>query len=134
MQQYQFPEKEENKIIDELKAENYIDDYRFTKIYVKSKLGYKQWGKRKIRYELMQKGVDPELIEHFINSFTQEEYLEVMRNCIVKWAYSRVMNPGTCVKLYRFLFAKGYEPDLIKEEIKNYVSSQEQIVHSKKQS
>ncbi|MDR1878757.1 MAG: recombination regulator RecX [Bacteroidales bacterium] len=125
MQQYQFSEKEENKMIDELKEANYIDDYRFTKIYVKSKVGYKQWGKRKIREELSHKRIDPELIEEFLDSIPEEEYLNAMRHCIRKWSYTKVMNPLTCVKLYRFLFSKGYEPDLIKEEIKNFVSANE---------
>ena len=55
-------EAEIGAVLDDLAAENLLSDQRFTESYIRQRVG-KGYGPDRIRQELRQKGVDPELLE-----------------------------------------------------------------------
>lgn len=58
------------KVIAEMKRQRFIDDEQFAHDWVRSRSTYRLKSKRVIKIELLQKGIDPEIIERVLNNTT----------------------------------------------------------------
>ena len=63
-------------IINFLNDEGYINDERYCRSYVKSKLNLKKWGVNKIKISLISKGIDREIIDSVVSEIDQDSYKE----------------------------------------------------------
>ncbi|GKX66061.1 recombination regulator RecX [Inconstantimicrobium mannanitabidum] len=115
-----------SRVQDFLKEYNFIDDRRYTSMYVKDKI--KNEGRNKIKYKLMQKGVAEETIAKTINNVNEEdEYEGALALCEKKYRIlikretdSRLIKQ----KIFRFLASKGYDFDLINRIIRKVVNEE----------
>lgn len=104
------------KLITYLINEKYIDEERFARFYVRDKFRFNQWGKVKIRYRLVMKGVPQRLIDKAVyEEIDENEYRYLAKDLAQKKlksikAETDFERKG---KLMRFLSGKGFEPDLI---------------------
>ena len=62
------------KVLDKCKHYNYIDDQEFAENFTKDKLNLKKFGKKRIKYELRQKGINDCIIEEVLNFDDDLEY------------------------------------------------------------
>lgn len=116
---FQVEETEANQLIQLLKNDGFIDDERYVQSFIRGKVGIKQWGKQKIRTSLMQKGINKELIDKYIEDITPQQYTENLQTTIRKWTQSHgEITKENITKLYRHLLSKGYTYDEIKGELK----------------
>ena len=60
---YQLKIVEKNKLINELKKNQYIDHLRYANAYTHDRFNLYYWGKIKIRHHLLQKGIEGGLEE-----------------------------------------------------------------------
>lgn len=115
-----------SRVQDFLKEYNFIDDRRYTSMYVKDKI--KNEGRNKIKYKLMQKGVAEETIAKTINNVNEEdEYEGALALCEKKYRIlikretdSRLIKQ----KIFRFMASKGYDFDLINRIIRKVVNEE----------
>ena len=117
---WQVAKSDWNKIIDYLVDENYLNETRFVEAYVRGKFLIKKWGKNKIVSGLLQKKITGKRINDAINSeINEEKYLKMIKELIDK--KSQLLNESDEFKkrdkLYRYLISKGYESELVVNEL-----------------
>lgn len=104
-----------------LMKNNFLNEARFSNAFVGGKFRTKAWGKNKIKQELMRKGVTPNLIEKSIQAeLSDADYLEKLKLLLEKkWGLlGQAKDLNTKGKLFRYALQKGYEQDLIINELK----------------
>lgn len=115
------------RTINFLREYNLLNDTNYAKMYVKDRS--RNQGKNKIKYTLIQKGIDENIIEEELNKIDKDEIKEVAYEMALK--KYRVLskrendNYKLTQKLYRFLMGKGYDYDLIKDVVKSIVKSED---------
>ena len=94
-----FSEKAINYAVEKLKGYKYLDDSVYVSMYITTRAIPNNWGDQKIISNLLQKGVDINLIKEKINEL---------------YSYDEKKKKQ---KLYRYLTSKGYSYDLISSTI-----------------
>lgn len=107
----------QQRIIDRLLAEKYIDDERYTRAFVSDKMAYNKWGRRKIEQELYRKGVSKDIADTVLNEVNDEEYIDILRPMLrnklktisARNDYERSM------KLMRYAMGRGFELHIVRQ-------------------
>jgi regulatory protein len=108
-------QSEKEKLIIQLKNQNFLDNKRFAEAYASGKFKIKGWGKQKIRVGLKAKQIPESLIDSAFEELDQKEYkTRLIQIAQKKWRLlSYKKDNNTRQKLFRFLYGKGYESELI---------------------
>lgn len=116
----------QEKIIEKLILNRFLDEKRFVESYISGKVRIKRWGRIKIKYHLFQKHIDRKLIEQGLKSVDQEIYwnnliaLAIRKSSEIK----PTENPWKSKqKIVTYLTSKGYEQDLIFEVLKEIITT-----------
>lgn len=108
-------------ILASLRKLRFYDDRRFASAYVRDKMLYNRWGKRKIAVGLMAKRVNRELINSALDEVDDEVYGSVLLEFMQ--AKARSIKEGNTyegrTKLYRAAMSRGYEPSLVSSYIRS---------------
>lgn len=111
--------EEISKVVEFLKEYNFINDELYTKMYIKDRI--KRQGKEKIKYVLLRKGIDGDLIEEEFSLIDDNEEkiiaIELATKKYTKLLKSESDSYKLWNKLYRFLVGKGYDYSMVKEVI-----------------
>lgn len=103
------------KILTTLAKARFYDDNRFAEAFVRDKLLYNRWGRRKIVMALRAKRIDSHVIETALDTIDEDEYHSILK-ALLK-AKARNLKEGNSyegrTKLYRFALARGFESGLI---------------------
>ncbi|MBD7916547.1 recombination regulator RecX [Clostridium sp. Sa3CUN1] len=119
-----YENEEIEKSISFLKEYNFISDDNYTRMYVKDKSRIQ--GKKKIKYDLIKKGISENIIEEEISNIDRDEEREVAYNLAEK-KYNTIAKRESdkfklSQKLYRFLLSKGYDYDTVSYAVKKVTS------------
>lgn len=114
-----IPEAKEEIII-HLIQENYLNEERFAKSFVRGKHNIKKWGRNRIKKELEFRDISAYSIKKGFQEIEEDDYYNTLlqlaekKNGLLKETneYQRKQ------KLKTFLFNKGYEYDLIAKAVK----------------
>ena len=111
-----IPEAKE-EILLFLIAENYINEERFTRSYIRGKFYIKSWGKKKIANQLKMKGITEKLIRKCMDEINEQDYkakiLEIYRDYYDKLPSAASYQKRS--KTITYLIGKGYEYEDILE-------------------
>ena len=108
------PEAVQQRIIDRLIKEKYIDEARFCRAYALDKMRYNHWGRIKISQMLRLLGVPDSDRENALAELPEEEYIDILQHLIqqklptIKGRSNYERNG----KLLRFLAGRGFETSL----------------------
>ena len=116
-----IPEAKEEILLYLLK-ENYLNEERFTRSYIRGKFYIKNWGRNKIKNHLkFNKAIAEKLINSCMNEIDEKDYLSAISKLYI--AYSQKLKGlkeyQKEVKTIRHLLSKGFEYELIKEVLEN---------------
>ena len=116
---YGLSKKEAEEIIAEMIENNYLNEERFAVQFAGGKFRMKQWGRKKIKYELQQKGVTDFIIKIALKEIDEEKYLKTLQKLAeTKWSALNVENNLLRQsKTNAWLLQKGYEQSLISQII-----------------
>ncbi len=116
---YGLRKTEVEEILSYLIEENYLNEERFAVQFAGGKFRIKQWGKKKIQYELQQKGISSFLIKLALKQIGDEAYLSTLNKLALnKWtSLKKEQYLVRQAKTYAFLLQKGYESALISKAI-----------------
>ena len=116
---YGLRKTEVEEILSYLIEENYLNEERFAVQFAGGKFRIKQWGKKKIQYELQQKGISIFLIKLALQQIGDEAYLSTLNKLAQqKWiSLKKEQYLVRQAKTYAFLVQKGYESALISKTI-----------------
>jgi regulatory protein len=98
-------------ILQYLIQENYIDENRYTRAFIRDKFRYNQWGRIKIRHMLIQKKISKEVIEASFEVLDDETYSEMIQKLITTKSkgLKAINDYEKKMKIARFLAGKGFE-------------------------
>lgn len=108
-----------DKIISKLEEDGYIDDYRFTKAFFESKTEINKWSNRKIEYELINKGIDKNIIDKFSFNFKELEFKnakDLVEKKLPQWE-NKFEGFKLKNKIYTFLSSRGFDYSIIERVI-----------------
>ena len=110
-----------DKLLDDLIAEDFLNEKRYIEAFVRGKFRIKKWGRNKIKMGLMAKKLYNEkaLGEVFATEINEEEYQYTIKELIKKKGLL-IDEPDDLKrrdKLYRYMLGKGYESNLIVKEL-----------------
>ena len=117
MRRWELDEIAQNRIVARLVRERYIDDERYARAFVKDKIRYNKWGRRKVQQALWLKHIDSEIQQRVLDEIDEKEYLDVLRPLLkqkrksIKAASDYELNQ----KLVRFALSRGFGFDIIRQ-------------------
>ena len=117
MRRWELDETVQNRIIDRLIKERYIDDERYARAFVKDKIRYNKWGRRKVQQALWQKHIDADIQQQVLDEIDEKEYLDILRPLLkqkrksIKAESDYELNQ----KLIRFALGRGFGFDIIRQ-------------------
>lgn len=106
---------DQDKIIQSLIDDKFIDERRYTGFYVRDKYKFNKWGRIKISHHLKQKQIPEFIIIEAFETILEEEYNENLEDILSsKLRGTREDDPYKLrAKLYRFAQSRGFESNLI---------------------
>jgi len=114
LHQYNIPIQQVNEIIDFLIDENFLNQERYAKSFCSGKFRLKKWGKRKIKFALIEKGISEGFIQKGLLEIKDSDYVQTLREIVEKKRdHYPGKKPDQKNKIARFLTQRGYESDLI---------------------
>lgn len=116
-----------NKTLEFLEEYKFIDDSKYVNLYVKDKI--KNQGRNKIKYSLIKKGVNQDIIEETLEE-VDKDYEKEQALLLASKRYEILKKRESdeyklSQKLFRFLIAKGYDFECCSEVIKKVVKEQD---------
>ena len=117
MRRWELPEEEQARVMQRLVSERYVDDERYARAFVKDKVHYNKWGRRKVEQALWQKHIDDDIRQRVLDEVDDSEYLAVLKPLLqqkrrsTKAANDYELNQ----KLVRFAVSRGFTFDIIRQ-------------------
>ncbi|MBQ8988852.1 MAG: RecX family transcriptional regulator [Prevotella sp.] len=117
MKRWELDEAMQDRIIERLVKERFVDDERFARAFVKDKIRYNKWGRRKVQQVLWMKRIDDEIQQQVLDEIDEKEYLDVLRPLLkqkrkgIKAQSDYELNQ----KLMRFALGRGFTFDIIRQ-------------------
>jgi regulatory protein len=112
-----FDDEAQDKAIDQLRAQRYIDDEAFARYWVEQRAKFRPKGQRAIVSELMAKGVARETIDIVLGeadpAAETTRAREVIRRPMTRWL--SMDDTERKRKIHQFLAARGFSYDVIEE-------------------
>ena len=106
-----------DRIIARLQKERYIDDARYARAFVKDKIRYNKWGRRKVEQALWQKRIADDIRQQVLGEINENEYLDVLRPLLKQKRRTTKAENDYALnqKLVRFALGRGFTFDLIRQ-------------------
>ena len=117
MKRWELDEMVQNHVINRLTEERYIDNERYARAFVKDKIRYNKWGRRKVQQALWMKRIDTDIQQRVLDEIDEKEYLDVLRPLLkqkrksIKAGNDYELNQ----KLVRFALSRGFTFDIIRQ-------------------
>jgi regulatory protein len=117
MKRWELDEMVQNRVINRLTEERYIDNERYARAFVKDKIRYNKWGRRKVQQALWMKRIDTDIQQRVLDEIDEKEYLDVLRPLLkqkrksIKAGNDYELNQ----KLVRFALSRGFTFDIIRQ-------------------
>ena len=107
-------------IVEYLIDNDYLNEERYTKMFIQGKLRIKKWGRIKLKYELRSKGIDIKIINEHINQINEEDYIEYFN----EFSTNKIkFLKGTLDQKKRsfinYFTYRGWENDLIYQKLRD---------------
>ncbi len=111
------------QIIIELMQEDFLNEERFARSFVRGKFRIKKWGRIKIRQELKFREISSPIIKLALTEIEEKAYLQTLEElAIKKLNTTKEDNPfRKKKKLADFLLQKGYEANLVYDKVNSLV-------------
>lgn len=108
------------RIINKLKANNYIDDTRFAEAFIHDKMAFDQWGPHKIKQALRMKQVPEQAWRPIIEGITDVQWHDQLLPVITgKWPTIKAESEYERVqKVMKYAFGRGYSLETIRQCLK----------------
>jgi len=120
MKSWQITNKNQNKILEILIQEDFINDKRYSKSFCRGKFRIKKWGKIKIVNELKRKNINPTTIISSLNEISDMDYSKELDTQFnkKKQSITTLNYYEKKKKIANYLIGKGYESNLVWEKLR----------------
>ena len=117
MRRWDMSDEAQARVMARLVGERYVDDERYARAFVRDKIRYNKWGRRKVEQGLWAKHIDDDIRERVLGEVGDNEYLSVLRPLLqqkrrsVKADSDYELNQ----KLVKFALSRGFTYDIIRQ-------------------
>lgn len=107
----------QDRVVARLVKERYIDNERYTRSFVKDKIRYNKWGRRKVMQALWMKRIDDDIQHRVLDEIDDKEYIDVLipllkqKRKTIKAKSDYELNQ----KLVRFALGRGFDFGIIRQ-------------------
>ena len=118
---FDLPQEEKHEILDYLLDNRFVNDERYAKSFVRGKINQSGWGVNKIRFHLIQKGIDKDIIEEALGQTDEEVYRQRLID-ILKTKTKTIKADSDFEKkrkLAAYAMQKGFEGALVWDVLKD---------------
>ena len=117
MKRWELSDEAQARVMARLIEERYVDDRRYARAFVKDKIRYNKWGRRKVQQGLWMKRIDKEIQDEVLNDIDEKEYLDVLKPLLKQKRKSIKANSDYELnqKLVRFAYGRGFTFDIIRQ-------------------
>lgn len=117
MKEFLLIDEAKEEILLYLMKENYLNEERFTRSYIRGKFYIKHWGRNKIKINLKQKQISEKLINKCFDEIDEDDYRKTIRK-IYEDYYSKQSKGNEYqrkVKTIQYLMSRGFEYEKIND-------------------
>ena len=117
MKKWELQEMVQARVMARLVKERYVDDERYARAFVKDKIRYNKWGRRKVQQALWLKRIDDTIQQTVLDEISDEEYLKVLKPLLKQKSKSirAESDYERNQKLVRFALGRGFTFDIIRQ-------------------
>ncbi len=107
----------QDRVVVRLIKERYIDNERYARAFVKDKIRYNKWGRRKVMQALWMKRIDDDILHQVLDEIDDKEYIDVLipllkqKRKTIKAKSDYELNQ----KLVRFSLGRGFDFSIIRQ-------------------
>lgn len=115
---------EVGQIMTELIEQKLVDEERYARSFARGKFRIKNWGRRKIVYELKQNQISDYCIKKGLSEIDEDEYQATLEKLTEKKIPDILKDRNVFTrraKLQRYLTQKGFETELITEMLRKFI-------------
>ena len=119
---FDIAEEDKTKILDYLLDNRFVNDERYAKAFVRGKVNQSGWGINKIRFHLIQKGINKDIIDEALGQTDKEAYHQRLID-ILKTKAKTIKAASDFEKkrkLAAYAMQKGFEGSLVWEVVKEF--------------
>jgi len=117
MKRWGLDEAAQERVVSRLLKERFVDDERYARAFVKDKVHYNKWGRRKVQQALWMKHIDDDIQHRVLDEVDDKAYLEVLRPLLKQ--KRKATKAGSDYelnqKLVRFALGRGFTFDIIRQ-------------------
>ncbi len=108
--------------IHKLEESDYLNEKRFVKAFVNGKFRIKKWGIKRIERELKSRKITEDLFRDLLDDLNDKSYKRQFEELAIrKWESIKAKTIfEKKAKLFRFLYGRGYESNMISDFLKKY--------------
>ena len=117
MKRWKIDAATQDSIIARLVKERYIDNERYARAFVKDKIRYNKWGRRKVQQALWMKRISDDIQQKVFDEIEDKEYLDVLIPLLKQKRKSTKANSDYELnqKLVRFALSRGFDFSIIRQ-------------------
>ena len=117
MRKWGMTDEAQARVMQRLVSERYVDDERYARAFVRDKIRYNKWGRRKVEQALWMKHIDEDIRERVLGEVDDDEYTSVLRPLLKQKRRSTKAQSGYELnqKLVKFALGRGFTFDIIRQ-------------------
>lgn len=117
MRRWGMSDEAQARVMQRLVGERYVDDERYARAFVRDKIRYNKWGRRKVEQALWMKRIDDDIRERVLGEVDDGEYLAVLRPLLKQKCRSTKASTDYELnqKLVKFALGRGFTFDIIRQ-------------------
>lgn len=117
MRRWGMADEAQARVMERLVRERYVDDERYARAFVRDKIKYNKWGRRKVEQALWQKHIDEDVRQQALDEIDDAEYVSVLKPLLQQKSRSlKASSPyERNQKLVRFALSRGFTYDIIRQ-------------------
>ena len=117
MKRWEIAPDAQDRVVARLVKERYVDNERYARAFVKDKIRYNKWGRRKVMQALWMKRIDDDIQHRVLDEIDDKEYIAVLAPLLkqkrktIKAKSDYELNQ----KLVRFALGRGFDFGIIRQ-------------------
>ncbi len=119
MKEFLLIPEAKDEILLYLIRENYLNEERFVRSYIRGKFYLKHWGRNKIKNHLKFKGVSGKLVQSCYDEIEEGDYVATIKKIYQQYYEKQkgLREYQKQAKTIKYLIGRGFEYDIIQEVI-----------------
>ena len=117
MRKWEVEESDRERIMEYLRKAKFVDDERYARAFVKDKIKYNKWGRRKVEQGLWAKHIAEDIRQRVLDEVDESQYKSVLTDLLkskrrsIKAANDYEMNR----KLIKFALSRGFDYAIVRQ-------------------